>query len=660
MAEIKIKTSQLADYLAKNRDKDLAIQGQNGGVEKYIRGDKGLIGNLALGIVDPFVNVGRAGAGAIDKLSGNKIAGGQILSGEEKKNFGRFALQNAAGVAGNLVGGSGIGGAIAAGAGQALQQQDITKDINPEDLLKGAAIGGVTGLALKGAGKLFNKGEGAVQKVVGEGEQQADNILTKTGAKISKAGESQEFGNFQRSLGAKIKDQTVLPEFKRLGLTAAKDAEDLATRADSIIADQGSKIRPAIEQLDQKGIKLAGDDILGGLKSEINSPNILSSVKKNIQPVIDDIESFVQQNGGELTPSQAYDLKQAVGGIKAKFGSSAADESIAQQYQKVYNGLNDKIDGLLSENGFDNFRQINKDVSTAFNALDYAGKSGAKSIAGRPINLLDAVTAAGGLAGGGPVGMAAAAGGSKLLQSRAVEDLVAKGMKGTGNLLTKLGNSQVPDAIANSGIGRAVGQVASSGVVQNQLPNILSKIGSSKSDFEPTQQALESKLGNLSAGLQNLGGQTTPQIDNSGERISTYNQLIQRGVKPADAKAYVDINFPEAAKDKQLSATDKKTMSQAKQGVSSIQSIASILDSDPTSLNQLYLPPLLRNGTGKSLSAAVDKAAEMFGRIQSGGAISKEEEQRFKEALPGATDDPNTRAYKLQSLFTQFSDVLGS
>lgn len=52
----------------------------------------------------------------------------------------------------------------------------------------------------------------------------------------------------------------------------------------------------------------------------------------------------------------------------------------------------------------------------------------------------------------------------------------------------------------------------------------------------------------------------------------------------------------------------------------------------------------------RQLRAIIEAAADSYGRIQSGGAINKEEEARFMQLLPSAGDDEQTVLFKLRNL----------
>ena len=115
-------------------------------------------------------------------------------------------------------------------------------------------------------------------------------------------------------------------------------------------------------------------------------------------------------------------------------------------------------------------------------------------------------------------------------------------------------------------------------------------------------------------------------------------------------------------KDENINTSERKTLAQAKTGAESVILIANLLNNNPSlineSLNPLYFS---RSGDAKQLDAAINSAAEMFGRIQSGGVITLTEETRFKrEFVPVIGDDENTKRYKLQKMYEQFSYILGN
>lgn len=102
----------------------------------------------------------------------------------------------------------------------------------------------------------------------------------------------------------------------------------------------------------------------------------------------------------------------------------------------------------------------------------------------------------------------------------------------------------------------------------------------------------------------------------------------------------------------------EKLGSEAKSKLGYAISVDTGLDAIAKALDSGIMPPRINANTpmiGQFVSddpftIAARQAAENYGRYQSGGAISKEEEEKFLQALPRAGDSPKIRAQKIQQL----------
>lgn len=502
--------SQIQAFIAANPGKRLTVRNASGattqmGATPQQPQSRGLVGDIVTGLVDPaarFVTgaaeqlrqsrgIGKAKEGGYTPLYMNQDEWKQYEENPFLKN-----VQNVAGLATYAVPGGGsvpamiargaIGGGLL-GFSQASSPDDILTGIT-EGALTGGVVGGGLGLAgkavkgiAKGAGKVFAKGS----------EEEGSGLFSRAAKKLSTKTESQEFGNFQRAMGAKVDDQRIMPSFKELGFTAAKDADNLVNMADSVISTEAPKLQPVFEQLDKQvgKVKLGSKDyfkIVKPLQETVFSKTLPNDVRQGASDALDTIVEIFKRNGDEVSHTQLYAIKQGLGQLKAKFGTTVTEGSRANAFRDAYFAINDLVDDKLKAIGFEDFRNINKNIHVANEALDYANKVGSKAMAGRPINLFDAITAAGGLTGG-PAGFAGGALASKALQSRAAEGLVTKGMNSAANILEKIPKIQTSglvdkvNKVAQSKAGQAAGGLLKRPIVQMGLANTLGSQGSDQS-----------------------------------------------------------------------------------------------------------------------------------------------------------------------------------
>jgi hypothetical protein len=138
-------------------------------------------------------------------------------------------------------------------------------------------------------------------------------------------------------------------------------------------------------------------------------------------------------------------------------------------------------------------------------------------------------------------------------------------------------------------------------------------------------------------------------------------QAILAGYSPKEASDLAGALGIGGAEEKEMSATERKVVNQAQQGITALEDIEQLISEGglATQAGAAFLPGFLQPGESKRLNNSIDRAAEMFGRIQSGGAINKDEEARFMRLLPQVTDDPDTIQLKLQRIRESFQGVVG-
>lgn len=89
---------------------------------------------------------------------------------------------------------------------------------------------------------------------------------------------------------------------------------------------------------------------------------------------------------------------------------------------------------------------------------------------------------------------------------------------------------------------------------------------------------------------------------------------------------------------KSLSGTDKARYDNALMALKGLDEMGAALDNDQNTFSLIG---------DNDYTAAARRATEAYGRMQSGGAINKEEEKRFQQTLPGTTDSKEIQRKKL-------------
>lgn len=677
MATQIINGRDLQKWLQENQGQAVGLYNDKG-LQKYQKADYGFLGNIADAFISPFANVARAGIEGLNYATAPKGTYQNIaLTGDEQDNFGRFLINNAAGIAANFIpfGAGTLAGTIGRGGLSGLLatvgQSDVAKPLDIGDVAKGTLFGaGTAGVLGKLGGSklpLFktatseadNVAAAATPKLFTNLEQSATQqgqrtgiggFFQKAGEKITKAADNQEIGAFQRNIGIKMPNQKLATEFKRLGLFNAKDADELATAATEIISGGGERIKGALQQLDDQGIKV-GQELLDPLRKSIKDPNIIPEIKVNIQKVLDNADTFIKQNQGELTPTQLYNFKQQIGRLKADFNAMSGQGTLGSEYSNLYFKINDKLDEVLKQNGFDDFLPVNKDVSAAFDALEYANKAGSKVMAGRPLNLFDVVTSAGGLAAGGPLGFGGAAVASKVLQSPQAESAVVKGMRNVGDFLKGGSNIKLPNMnIVPKPVRAITSTVAANPAVRQAAPSVVSRMFAGSPQVEaPAQELVNPDEIMVSS---ESGIPSTPQ--------ELYSAIIGLGFKPSDAES-VMASLGMSLKDnaKAPSAETLKLQSNVQTGLSALSQIQDIVSKDSGVLWQGGLPNVIQSGNSQQYQAAVNQLSDIIGRLRSGGAINADEEARFKQYVPVFGDSQDTINKKIAYLAEQLQYISG-
>lgn len=105
------------------------------------------------------------------------------------------------------------------------------------------------------------------------------------------------------------------------------------------------------------------------------------------------------------------------------------------------------------------------------------------------------------------------------------------------------------------------------------------------------------------------------------------------------------------AKEKSMPEESRKSLFQSQQGMKAVDGMKQALSNGNWTFSLIGDNDFTRNAR---------IAAEMYGRLQSGGAINKDEEARFMAMLPKPTDSAEQQAKKIQDAMSYFQDRVGS
>ena len=119
----------------------------------------------------------------------------------------------------------------------------------------------------------------------------------------------------------------------------------------------------------------------------------------------------------------------------------------------------------------------------------------------------------------------------------------------------------------------------------------------------------------------------------------------------ADRTYNLDVKKLDASSQKPLSESGQKTVNYAAATLTGLRDMRNALEKGDNTFSLMG---------DNSFTEARRRAAENFGRLQSGGAISKDEEARFIQMLPTWTDSPEMQKQKLAKLEAEMRARIGA
>lgn len=156
------------------------------------------------------------------------------------------------------------------------------------------------------------------------------------------------------------------------------------------------------------------------------------------------------------------------------------------------------------------------------------------------------------------------------------------------------------------------------------------------------------------------------QLDNTTKQL---NQIagVQKitGQEPLQAGKREELNITAMntffdnitkASDKPISAESSKLLGNVDSGIKQIDALSSALEKDPGLLKKWVAPG---NAERQMVDTMLTDLSDIIGRLRSGGAITKDEEDRFRQQIPkkGLFEDVKTSKFKLKKLRDLMSDI---
>lgn len=286
--------------------------------------------------------------------------------------------------------------------------------------------------------------------------------LQRVGERLKEQADVQEAGLYTRNFGGKsgggrptTKEggMKLIDDMREIGLlkTGKETPAEVLEKSKMIYEQQGGIIGDVADDLSDQGATVNLEKVRNNLMASRDKAVLPSTVKSydNVLAELDSAASTFKLDpktgeivSGEVPLNSVYRLKQEAGRKGWEFGGKDTDV-----WKSLYKDLNQTMDDSLADQGFTQFRQLNKNLSIAKHAGDYAQRRLNATSAAKPISAFDVMTGAGvGFASGSPLAGLGAFAAKKALTSGPVERGIIGAMRGTGNILMGMPNVGVPMA----------------------------------------------------------------------------------------------------------------------------------------------------------------------------------------------------------------------
>ena len=599
------------------------------------------------------------------------------------------------------VGGSALGTvARAAGAGAiagGLQGFGSSKDGQElNNTITGAAVGGVTAGVISGAGQVI--------KAVKNSRMQSE-----IGKKLSQAGTDFKKSAYVKAMGRKpIMNEggdKLLDKMMKVGIKPG-DPDLVMHQADDILIDNAGIIFDKADEFSQKGVTIDKAKITGPLEAKLKSAPAKS--KPIIQRVLDFVKSDLDRFD-ELTPAEAYAMKGDYGPFGNWTSQMDADQvTEAKMWEEVYKNISDLMDESFKKNGYDDFRVINEQVSTAINAKKWASRAGNVAPNLNTLGLMDVLYGAGGMGlTGGVGGVVGGMAVKKAVNSPQTASIIGQTLEQLGQ---NMGN-KVTTSASQAGSGM-IGDIATrlatrTAVDASLLDNTenLQNNGDNTNNYKG-DNGINNKLQN-NAPLSDNNTQIIPQKPVSQHPIPKFREFANKdemvaaafadglgskdvaelvklwdqfaptsaGVIPVEVESLLEkrkllSNAGVSTKNidaqlaqygfepdttANLSSSTENRVQLATSGLRALDEIETLLAEDPTKMLKNVIPGKLG---ARDYDSAAFRAVEGLLRARSGAAIPESEVRRYMNAnLPKIGDSKEEMQAKLSAFRKDLEDI---
>jgi hypothetical protein len=570
--------------------------------EQQQKADRGLLGSLIGGIVDPFARLGEAGlamsAGTPESMS--------FTSQEAyKEDPNKFALQRLADL------GSAVFTAVAPGTGNVLGSAALGalggglgavggagKD---EDLINAGLTGALTGGAIGGAIPLAAKGLGAIAKKISPATKKLTNTQLASLGVGKEAIKKGGFGSLKAMTdwGNKVDDVFV----RRGGAEVADAATNIATH--------NTALQSTYDDLSDEFAKSTVTHNPSELVAKIGGATKFAKGNKNAALKLDEIKESIAQLFGDqpITSAQLFDFIDNGIDPYIPWGATGKDTAQAATLKNIREILRKEIatkDGAVS--------QALTDLSVL---KDVGGRLGTAYKGQQNIQV--------------PVANVKLPVGSSVAKAGIAGEKLAGGLGGLTKALTQRGSD-----------------VLGSQLMQRLTPQI-ARMVSQGGEMQGQEQGLGVEETTPTTGLEQL---LSPETGMADQRAQVGMQLLAQGMKPADVKVTLDIMGLKSPK--QLTSSQITALSDTKDAINSVNRLGQIFQSTsasgPITGRVRALNPF--DVEAQDLKQVVNDIKQTIGKAKEGGVLRKEDEEKYKAILPSINDTREVALRKVERIRT--------
>ena len=208
-------------------------------------------------------------------------------------------------------------------------------------------------------------------------------------------------------------------------------------------------------------------------------------------------------------------------------------------------------------------------------------------------------------------------------------------------------------------LGAAIGGARGGQIGAEQTGNMAAAYGKSESEKEQASKDQAAKLEQIEAAALTRSDEKQSQQAFQAQQNALQRDALrgQQDDRRADREAALSekkaLESTVDGRTSKLNSTDKARLDNLKMGLTGIQGMDAALTSGDNTFSIIGDNDFTRNQRD---------TAEAFGRMQSGGAINKDEEERFIAAGPGLRDSKEIQRKKLlaqRDMFTSRAKTLG-